>query len=116
MKKGNGVYSGTVYLSGPMTGRPDYNRAAFEVAANVLRALGNEVINPHELPEPEGLTGDPEKDWCLYLARDLVLIAYHVNIIVALPAWDESRGSRLEIEFARRVGKRIVYMNDEIKQ
>ena len=38
-----------IYLSGPMTGIPDHNFAAFENAAYKLRGEGHFVINPAEL-------------------------------------------------------------------
>ena len=38
-----------VYLSGPMTGLPDFNRPAFHAAAAALRAQGYVVINPAEV-------------------------------------------------------------------
>ena len=36
----------TVYISGPMTNLPGYNYPAFHEAADRIRGLGHEVINP----------------------------------------------------------------------
>ena len=37
-----------IYLSGPMTGYPDFNRASFHAAAAKLRDEGHWVYNPAE--------------------------------------------------------------------
>ncbi len=38
-----------VYICGPMAGRPNLNREAFERAAAVIRARGDEPVIPHDL-------------------------------------------------------------------
>ena len=40
-----------VYCSGPMTGKPDLNRPAFDAAEKRLTAQGHFVINPHRISE-----------------------------------------------------------------
>ena len=40
--------SGPIYLSGPMTGLPEFNYPAFHEAARRWRAIGWDVINPAE--------------------------------------------------------------------
>lgn len=39
-----------IYIAGPMTGYPDYNRAAFNAKASELTAEGHIVLNPAVLP------------------------------------------------------------------
>ena len=97
-----------VYLSGPMTGKPDYNRAAFADAAYKLRELGFEVVNPHQLPEPV-LTQDEEYNWRQYLARDVELLIRDNTIdgVVVLSGWENSRGSVLELHVAQYVGLKV---------
>lgn len=82
-----------IYLSGPMTGIPDHNRPAFEVAAGKLRAAGYEVFNPgeHDLGEAS---------WEDYLRRDLRVVL-DVDGVALLPGWFSSRGARLEVHVAR---------------
>lgn len=43
-----------IYIAGPMTGKPDFNRTAFTMTATRLRMLGHTVLNPATLPD--GLT------------------------------------------------------------
>ncbi|WP_319942079.1 DUF4406 domain-containing protein [Pseudomonas quasicaspiana] len=38
-----------IYISGPMTGLPDFNFPAFAAEANRLRGLGFDVVNPAEI-------------------------------------------------------------------
>ena len=92
------------YISGPMTGYANYNRAAFEEAEERLKKFFPDMINPLKLPDPEGLTGDPEYDWTLYLARDMAIISKKVCYLIMLPGWKKSRGARLEKQFADNIG------------
>jgi hypothetical protein len=66
-----------LYLSGPMTGIPDYNRPAFEQAAFDLRSRGFEVVSPIELDHNAGTSHDSEtgfdfthEEWEQFLERD----------------------------------------------
>ncbi|EGO2557451.1 DUF4406 domain-containing protein [Escherichia coli] len=47
-----------IYIAGPMTGYPDYNRAAFNAKASELMAEGHIVLNPAVLPGGLCQSGD----------------------------------------------------------
>lgn len=98
-----------IYLSGPMTGYPDFNKAAFAEAAFKLRELGFEVVNPHQLPEPVTVIGDDEYNWRQYLARDIEKIIADTDIegVVVLPGWEESSGAMFEIRVAQYLGLKV---------
>lgn len=83
----------TVYILGPMTGKPNGNREAFAAAARVLRAKGLTVINPAELDQP----GDASMTWAEYLARDLPYLCDESVAAVALPGWITSDGGQMEL-------------------
>ena len=102
------------YISGPMTGYANYNRAAFEEAEKLLLKKLREVINPLKLKDPKGLTGDPEYDWTLYLARDLAIISKKAAFLVMLPGWKNSRGARMEKLFADNLGIPVFELNQWI--
>lgn len=86
-----------LYLSGPMTGMPGFNRLAFREAAATLRAQGYEVASPAELP---GDDGDP---WAVWMRRALgLLLTCHA--VAFLPGWEASRGARLEYRVAQALG------------
>lgn len=96
-----------LYVAGPMTGRPNHNKAAFDLAAAELRAAGYVVISPPEMDLIDGVDLAAEHgdaDWLLALERDLVVVA-KVDGLALLPEWEQSRGARLEVAAARGMGK-----------
>jgi hypothetical protein len=91
-----------VYLSGPMTGLPDFNRPAFHAAAAALRAQGYVVINPAEVDL--GL----DATWVDYMRIHLAEIARRVTQVFVLPGWESSRGAQLEVHVARSLELPVV--------
>lgn len=111
---------GRIYISGPMTGIPQFNFPVFDAAAAHLRDLGLEVVSPAELDAPEtreaalaspdgapgsGTTSD--ETWADFLARDVKLIADEIDAVALLPDWHKSRGARLETFVARLCGRPV---------
>lgn len=86
-----------VYVSGPMTGLPDMNFPAFHAAAEVLRELGHEVVNPADAGAGAGLSYED------YLRRDLADLL-GCNAICLLPGWERSKGATVEEHMARALG------------
>ena len=86
-----------IYLSGPMSGLPDYNYPAFHAAAAKLRALGYVVENPAENPEP------PCKSWEGYMRLALAQLV-RCEVTVRLPGWQSSRGAVIESSLSRILG------------
>lgn len=80
-----------LYLSGPMTGRPDNNVPTFNSAARALRYAGYKVVNPAELDK-----GQPCRTWTDCLRRDLRALTT-CDAIATLPGWHNSKGAKLEI-------------------
>ena len=109
------------YIAGPMTGIPQFNFPAFDVAAASLRSFGYEVVSPVELDDEESRaaalsneTGDPyayeddtNETWGDLLSRDVKLIADEVDAVICLPGWEKSKGARLEVFVARTCGKPV---------
>lgn len=89
----------TLYISGPMTGYDDDNKPAFNQAAVFLRSLGHHVINPVESDEFA-----KTKSWTDFLRKDIVLIARECDCVALLPGWEHSRGARLEVFIAAKLG------------
>lgn len=89
-----------LYVSGPMTGLPEFNFPAFHEAARHLRAVGYEVINPAEHDEEPGLP------WEHYLRKDIKLLM-DCDAVATLPEWRKSRGATLEIHIATKLSMRV---------
>lgn len=87
-----------LYLSGPMTGLPDYNYPAFNAEAARLRALGYDIVNPAELKPP----ASESDEWHHYLRRDLREMLT-CDGLALMPGWHNSKGAHLEIQVAHRV-------------
>src|SRR5579884_3312460 len=87
-----------VYIAGPMTGLPDYNFPAFHAAAKVLRDEGYDVVNPAEI----AMEGDCAT-WYDCMRRDIPELLKCDGVFV-LPGWAESKGARLEVLIAVKLG------------
>ena len=87
-----------IYISGPMTGLPDYNRPAFAVAERQLLDAGYDVFNPAAQPD---VTGWTTADYLI--ERDLPMLR-RCHGVATLPGWQKSPGARTEIELARDLG------------
>lgn len=88
----------TIYIAGPMTGHPNFNREAFHDAAHQLRAAGYHVISPAETPRP---CQDPSwVDWTRASLKRML----DADAIALLPGWHKSRGASLEYHVATTLG------------
>ena len=92
----------TVYIAGPMTGLPDFNRPAFRVVEQVLAKEGFHVLNPAD---------NEANDWLGYMRRSLCQIA-DADIVFFLRGWRESKGASLEHRIAQELGLIIRYESD----
>ena len=92
------------YISGPMSGIPDFNFPFFNSTAAKLRALGLTVINPAEIDQPT-----LEWDDCIRRALKAML---DCDAIVLLPGWQHSKGAHLELLVAHRINMQIMSLEE----
>lgn len=97
-----------IYLSGPMTGLPDYNYPAFKEAAKILRNFGHVVFDPSEAFE--GRTDLPKE---MYMRKDIEELL-KANVVALLPGWELSTGAQLEVEVAKQCGISIRLLEELI--
>ena len=94
------------YLSGPMTGKPNYNYEAFHEAAELVRQQGYEVINP-----AEAFHGDQSLPYATYMRHDIESLL-KVDFVVVLPGWEHSRGALFEVLIAAALGLPVNPIDD----
>jgi len=84
-----------VFISGPMTGYADYNRAMFDLAEDYLHALGCAVFNPGNLT-------CFDEGWDHDSIMDIDLTALKLcDVILHLPGWERSKGAFEEANTAK---------------
>lgn len=89
-----------LYVIGPVTGRENLNRAAFEEARAKLERAGYSVTTPHDIIPPDASHEDAMRasiGWITRRDRDGVAMLYE---------WDLSAGARLEYKVAVACGIR----------
>ena len=101
----------TVYLSGPISGNPNY-KADFLRAERVLRTAapttGVFIINP-AARHPPGLTN---REY-MQLSFAEIDIAQDVCLI---PGWENSDGCKLEVAYANYTGKPVFILEDRFPE
>ena len=80
-----------VYVSGPMSGMPDFNRPMFHEISAHLRSSGFDAVSP-----PELYAGT---DWHEAMRADLLALP-QCHHIVLLPGWKQSVGAGVELSIA----------------
>ena len=88
-----------VYIAGRMTGLPNYNFDAFELAAEAWAFAGWDVYNP-----AEAFGGDQKLPYRQYVDHDIDML-HVVDAVALLPGWDDdgARGSVWEEAIARKM-------------
>jgi hypothetical protein len=87
-----------IYIAGPMTGIPDFNRLSFNEAARLLSEKGHIVLNPAVLPD--GMKHEEYMTICLAMVEVCDMVAL-------LPGWEKSKGACMEIIRAFDLDKEI---------
>lgn len=86
-----------MFITGPMTGLPDYNRDSFDKAAKTIEALGHIPLNPYRQDFV-----DTKRTWGECMLASLLLLL-EADAILALEGAENSTGSGIERVFAARM-------------
>ncbi len=100
------VMKSKIYLSGPMTGYPEYNYPLFNKTAEYIRSYGYPVFNPAEC-----FDGDTSLPKETYMREDIKAVL-ECEMVVTLPGWQESSGALLEVEVARACGIPVIDLQE----
>lgn len=97
-----------LYIAGPVTGRPDGNRVAFEAAWAKLDGAGYHAYVPHDFVPPTS-----HEDAMLLCIGELTRsywsggwerAMHHYDGVALLEGWEQSEGARLEKAVAEACG------------
>lgn len=91
-----------VYISLPISGRPiEQARRQAELMEAKLLSMGHTPVNPFDIyPERDPTYAD-------YICTDLRALS-DFDAVMLCKGWRESRGCRIEENFARQMGKSIM--------
>ena len=96
-----------IYISGPMTGLPEFNYPAFHAATELFEEAGYKVYNPARDYKYDGaLESFPVRDAFKYYCNFITEVA---DEIYMLKGWEKSIGARAEHALALAIGIRISY-------
>lgn len=112
-----------IYITGPMTGLPLFNFPAFDEAQKQLREMYPEcyIISPANIDR----NYYPCHDWesntlpagfklCRMLLVDLEALS-QCCVLYVLPGYERSKGSAVEIAFARALGMPLVFPGNDFQ-
>jgi hypothetical protein len=89
-----------------MTSLPELNFPVFAAMTANLRAVGDTVTNPAELKPYGG-------SWNDCMRRDIATLM-DCDTVATLPGWEHSKGARLELQIAERLGMTVVNAHDPV--
>jgi hypothetical protein len=88
-----------VFISGPMTGYPNWNHGVFNDVAMQLRIFGFTVVNPAEF-----FDGDTTRRREEYMRESVIKLLNETEMVVLLPGWADSSGALVEASIAYELG------------
>src|SRR6056297_1520146 len=120
-------YCKSIYIAGPMRGKPFFNFPAFDAAHDKMEDGGWSAISPADMDRDYGfdaLDMDSDSDWndmslvpftkeeCM--ERDLEAVK-NADAIYMLKGWQDSTGAQAEYWCAKWLGKEIYYEEHDDK-
>jgi len=97
-----------IYISGPISGKPNGNKEAFSAMEDKLFAMGFDVENPRRSAWPAYLSLENptqfKEGWALMM-REAMQQQSRCDALVLLPGWQKSKGACIEYQIALVCGQ-----------
>ncbi len=93
-----------IYLSGPMTGLPDYNRPAFDERARLMREAGYIVNNPADISRQYGL----DKPYAFFF-RESMRMLLRSDVVYVFGDITNSKGAIMELNVAKTAEMPVIW-------
>ena len=94
-----------IYIAGKITGHENY-KSDFKKAELDLKLKGHIVLNPADtVARIDGL----KHEEYLHICLAMIDIA---DAVTFLPNWKDSKGAKMEMEYAKKANKKIMYLED----
>lgn len=96
-----------IYISGPVSNKPDYNTEQFTEAEIFLRSCGFQTWNPRRIAIPAEVLSDEELwQYCMHFCVRAIPLC---DSMLMLPDWQNSKGAVQEHRIAKSLGLEIYY-------
>jgi len=90
----------TVYISGPMSGKPNYNRERFWRMEHAVKIKGCRVLSPAH--------HNKEMTYSEYMKLSIEMV-FNCTTVIMLQGYGDSKGAMAEQALASSLGKKILY-------
>ena len=97
--------TGTIYISGKITGAPNQNKHKFAAAEEHLQKFANVILNPHTLP------ANHDKTWTSYM-KVCIMSLCRADKVVVLDDWKNSKGAIREVMIAKWLNIPVISIED----
>lgn len=99
-----------LYISGKMSGEPEFNYPRFDQVEAHLKSQGHDVVNPANIGRavvipPEA---DEHQEYTLYMKAALRGLL-ECDTIYMLDGWTKSPGANIELNLAEKLGYKVIY-------
>lgn len=95
-----------IYIAGPMTGKPDLNRAEFDKAVDYLASKDFAFFNPSRVAFMHGWDETTSLSVIAPVLLNTLMLCTHIYM---LRGWKESKGATAEHAVAKWIGLEIIY-------